>query len=267
MSRIITLTTDFGTRDAFVGTMKGVILNIAPQTILVDITHQIAPQNVRQGAFLFAASCKYFPPDAIHVVVVDPGVGSARRPIALRVGATVFVAPDNGVITFAVQELAAAQPHSPVQAIHLDRPEYWLPQVSKTFHGRDIFAPCAAHLARGIPFESLGSPIDDWIRLAAPAPAFQADGSIAAHVQDIDGFGNIVIDVADAMLQRADRSRTTISLAGHTLKGIRETYAEVGPGEVLALFGSNGWLEVAVRNGNAAQKWGVRAGDEVVVVP
>ncbi len=267
MSRIITLTTDFGTRDAYVGTMKGVILNIAPHVTIVDITHQVAPQNIRQGALSFAASSKYFPLDAIHVVVVDPGVGSSRRPIAVRVGDTVFIAPDNGVLTPAIQACTAAQPDAPVLAIHLDRPEYWLPHVANTFHGRDIFAPCAAHLARGIPFESLGSPIDDWIRLALPAPTYGADGSIVAHVQDIDGFGNIVIDVVDAALQGADASLTTITLAGHTLRGIRQAYADVAPGELLALVGSSGYLEVALRNGNAAHFLGIRTGDEVVVVP
>ncbi len=267
MTRIITLTTDFGTRDAYVGAMKGVILTIAPQSTIVDITHHVAPQDIQQGAFLFAAAAKYFPPDAIHVVVVDPGVGTARRPIALRVGETVFIAPDNGVLSFAVQSIAAAQPHSPVQSIHLNRREYWLPETSKTFHGRDIFAPCAAHLARGVPFESLGSPIDDWVRLEPPAPTRQRDGSLLAHVRHIDGFGNIVIDLAGDMLQGADRPHTIISIAGHTVQGIRDAYAEVAPGEALALVGSSGLLEVAVRNGNAAQKWGVRTGEEVVIVP
>ncbi len=267
MTHFITLTTDFGTRDAYVGTMKGVILNIAPHVTIVDITHQVAPQNIRQGAFLFASAAQYFPPDVIHVVVVDPGVGSSRRPIAIRVGDTVFVAPDNGVLTLAVQACLAALPDSPVLAIHLDRPEYWLPHVSKTFHGRDVFAPIAAHLARGIPFESLGSPIEDWIRLAVPAPIYREDGSILAHVQDIDGFGNIVIDVVDVALQRVDRSQATVTLAGHTLHGIRQAYADVADGEPLALVGSSGHLEVAIRNGNAAHELSVRAGDEVVIVP
>ncbi len=267
MPRVITLTTDFGTRDPYVGAMKGVILTIAPQSNIVDITHQVAPQDIQQGAFLFAAAARYFPADAIHVVVVDPGVGTARRPIALRVGETVFVAPDNGVLSFAVQAFAAAQPHSTVRAIHLNRPEYWLPQTSMTFHGRDVFAPCAAHLARGIAFESLGSPIDDWLRLEPPAPTRQKDGSLLAHVRHIDAFGNIVIDVTGDSLQGADRSRTTISIAGHAVHGVRDAYGQVAPGEVLALVGSSGWLEIAVRNGNAAQKWGVRTGDEVVIVP
>jgi S-adenosylmethionine hydrolase len=267
MSRIITLTTDFGTRDAYVGTMKGVILTIAPHVTIVDITHQIAPQNIQQGAFLFASAARYFAPDAIHVVVVDPGVGSSRRPIAIRVGGTVFIAPDNGVLTPAVQACAAAQPDAPVLAIHLDRPEYWLPDVGKTFHGRDIFAPCAAHLARGIPFESLGSPIEDWIHLAAAAPTHRADGSLVAHVQDIDGFGNVVIDVVDAFLQGADRSHTTVTLGGRTVRGVRGAYADVAPGELVALVGSSGYLEVALRNGNAARYLGIQTGDEVVIVP
>ncbi len=267
MSRIITLTTDFGTRDAYVGTMKGVILTIAPDVTLVDITHQIAPQDVRQGAFRFASSVQYFPSDTIHVVVVDPGVGSARRPIALRVGETVFIGPDNGVLTPAVQACLAAQPEALLLAIHLDRPEFWLPAVSQTFHGRDIFAPCAAHLARGIPFESLGGPIDDWIRLASAAPTYRADGSIVAHVQDIDGFGNIILDVSDEILRGADRSHISITLGGRSVRGVRRAYADVPPGELVALVGSTGYLEVALREGNAARDCAIRTGDEALVVP
>ena len=156
MNRIITLTTDFGTRDGFVGVMKGVILNINPHANIVDITHDIAPQNIEQGAFLFANAVKYFPANVIHVVVVDPGVGSARRPIAVQLGKTFFVAPDNGVLSRITDHASL-----PIRVVHLTNPAYWLPRVSATFHGRDIFAPVAAHLSLGVPLDALGEPIDD----------------------------------------------------------------------------------------------------------
>lgn len=267
MSRIITLTTDFGTSDGFVGTMKGVILNIDSHATIVDITHEVAPQDIRQGAFLFAASAVYFPSDAIHVVVVDPGVGSERRPIAIEIGETILVAPDNGVVTFAVDRFTAKHPGTPIRAFHLNRPEYWLPHISNTFHGRDIFAPAAAHLSRGFPPDSLGSPIEEWTRVPNAGAALREDGSIVAHVQHIDRFGNVVIDVADTMLPAGDHAQTAITIAGHTVKGIRRTYSDGEPGEVLAVVGSSGYLELAVRNGSAAQKLGAQRGDEAVVVP
>lgn len=258
MNRIITLTTDFGWSDGFVGTMKGVILSINPDATIVDITHDVAPQNIEQGTFLFAASVKYFPANAIHVVVVDPGVGSARRPIVLQVGETVFVAPDNGVLSLAVRD-------APVRAVHLNKREYWLPRVSHTFHGRDVFAPSAAHLSLGVPLEALGEPIDDWVRLAPALPARRADGAIIGRVMHFDRFGNIVTNIGEEMLVCMDRAHIAVNIAGRTLRGVEQTYADAALGELIALIGSSWALEVAARDGNAARELGVRIGDEVVV--
>jgi S-adenosylmethionine hydrolase len=260
MSRIITLTTDFGWSDGFVGTMKGVILSINPFATIVDITHDIAPQSIEQGAFLFSASAKYFPADAIHVVVVDPGVGSARRPIALQMGETVFVAPDNGVLSLAVRD-------APVRAVHLNKREYWLPHVSHTFHGRDVFAPSAAHLSLGVPLEALGEPIDDWARLAPARPMRRADGAIIGCVMHVDRFGNIVTNIGEEMLTAMDQSRIGVNIAGRTLRGVRQTYADAARGELIALISSSWMLEVAAREDSAARELGVRIGDEVIVTP
>ena len=224
MNRIITLTTDFGLNDGFVGTMKGVILGINPEATIVDITHDIAPQNIEQGAFLFANAVKYFPANTIHVVVVDPGVGSTRRPIAMQIGETILVAPDNGVLSRAIlnsefriqnSEIGNRKSESEIRAIYLNRSEYWLPRVSHTFHGRDIFAPVAAHLSRGIALDALGDPIDDWVRLTPGLPTRRADGALVGKVMRIDRFGNIITNIADEML--AGQARARIEIAGSSV--------------------------------------------------
>ncbi|CAG0947644.1 Adenosyl-chloride synthase [Anaerolineae bacterium] len=267
MNRIITLTTDFGLSDGFVGTMKGVILGINPEATIVDITHDIAPQKIESGAFLFANAVKYFPANAIHVVVVDPGVGSARRPIAMQIGETIFVAPDNGVLSRAIQnsEIGNRKSESEIRAVYLNRPAYWLPRVSHTFHGRDIFAPVAAHLSRGIALDTLGDPLDDWVRLAPGVPTRRADGALVGKVLHIDRFGNLITNIADEML--AGQARARIEIAGSVVNGIKQTYADVARGEIIALVGSTGQLEIAVRDGNAAQVFGVRLGDEILIMP
>lgn len=260
MGRIITLTTDFGTQDGFVGVMKGVILGINPEVTLVDITHEIAPQNIAQGALLFTASVKYFPPDSIHLVVVDPGVGSARRPIAVQAGRALFVAPDNGVISQAIGA-------TPARAVHLNRPEYWLPKPSNTFHGRDIFAPCAAHLSLGVSLEALGEPVEDWVRLSGTIAVRRADGAWDAQVNHIDRFGNVVINLAENALEGLDRRRIQVKIAGRTLQGLFNTYSDVAEGELLALVSSSGYLEIGARNASAAEKLGIRLGDHALIVP
>lgn len=260
MSRIITLTTDFGLSDGFVGVMKGVILSINPDVTIVDITHDIAPQNVEQGAFVFANSYKYFPSNTIHVIVVDPGVGSTRRAIALDADEMIFVAPDNGVLSLAIRH-----PLSAVRAVHLNRPEYWRPHVSNTFHGRDIFAAVAAHLSLGVPLESLGDPIVDWVKLSSCTTAMRTGNEIVGRVVHIDRFGNIVMNIDEEMLKGMDRTRITVTIRGKILHGVRSTYAAVERGESLALISSSGHVEVAVRDGNAAQMLGAKLGDEVVI--
>jgi S-adenosyl-L-methionine hydrolase (adenosine-forming) len=273
MNRIITLTTDFGLTDGFVGTMKGVILSINPNATLVDITHDIAPQNIEQGAFLFANAAKYFPADTIHVVVVDPGVGSARRAIAIKVHETIYVAPDNGVLSLAIsdwrletlRESPIANLQSPFRAVHLNRPAYWLPRVSNTFHGRDIFAPVAAHLSLGVPLETLGDPIDDWVRLSGCAAAFRSGDEIAGRVVHIDRFGNIVTNIGEEMLAGMDRARIVVHIGGKVVRGVKTTYADAARGELIALISSAWQVEVAMREGSAAQTLGIRLGDEVVL--
>jgi len=270
MNRLITLTTDFGLSDGFVGTMKGVILNINPQATIVDITHDIAPQNIEQGAFLFANAAHYFPAHTIHVVVVDPGVGSSRRAIAMQTGETFFVAPDNGVLTTslklkvpsqkldAVQESKIENQKSKILVVHLNRAEYWLTDISNTFHGRDIFAPVAAHLSLGVPLKTMGDPIDDWTRLAIAMPTREANGALVGKVIHIDRFGNLITNIPAEMVAGLKDAR--IEIGESTLRGIRQTYADAAPGELIALVSSSGNLEIAVRQGNASVILGIGIG-------
>lgn len=260
---IITLTTDFGLQDAYVGAMKGVILSIAPGATIVDITHCIPPQAVAQAAFILAAAAPYFPTGTVHVVVVDPGVGGQRRPIAVQTAQAVFVAPDNGVLTPILQ--SGASGGSPMAVIHLTRREYWLPQVSHTFHGRDIFAPVAAYLARGVPITSLGEPISDPVVLDLPQPRRMPDGSLEGQVVYVDQFGNLVTNIPAEWLDRAVQWR--IEVAGHTVERLSATYSDVPSGHLLALIGSVGALELAVREGSAARALGVSIGEPVSVRP
>ncbi len=257
---IITLTTDFGTSDGFVGTIKGVILSINPQATIVDISHDIAPQDVEQGAFVLAAAARYFPQNAIHLVVIDPGVGSERRPIAIQRADTIYIAPDNGVLSLAISNF---QP--PISVVHLSRPQYWLPNVSNTFHGRDIFAPCAAHLSLGVPLEALGEPITDWVKLQYILPSRREDGAIVGRVAHIDRFGNVVTSISEDMLQGMNHQRLVIEISGKRVSGLKRTYADGAAGELVALINSGWLLEIAQREGNAAKTLGVKLGDEVVV--
>lgn len=260
MNRIITLTTDFGLSDTFVGVMKGVILSLNSDATIVDITHDVTPQNIAQGAFLFANAFNHFPANTIHVVVIDPGVGGARRPIAVRVGETIFAAPDNGVLSTALESLKLL-PH----VVHLNKREYWRAQVSNTFHGRDIFAPVAAHLSLGVPLEALGEPIDDWVRLSQCHAAWRADNEIVGQVVHIDRFGNIITNISEGMLKGLNHARVIVTIRGISIQGIHATYSAVGRGELLSLVSSGRTLEVAVREGNAAQVTRAQIGDEVVL--
>ena len=254
---VITLTTDFGWSDGFVGMMKGVILNINPDATVIDITHDIAPQNIEQGAFLFANAYQYFPANTIHVVVIDPGVGSARRPIAVQAGETFFVAPDNGVLSSVLSSSSTV--------VHLNHSEYWLSRVSHTFHGRDIFAPVAAHLSLGVPLEALGDPITDWVRLSQCSASWRAGDEIIGRVMHVDRFGNVITNIGEEMLTGMNRARVVVTIRGKSIIGIQATYANVAPGAVLALVSSSGHLEIAAREANAAQLLGARTGDEIVL--
>jgi len=276
---LVTLTTDFGSADGYVGTMKGVILTIAPTAHLVDISHEIAPQNLRQAAYVLYTSYPFFPPGTVHLVVVDPGVGSARRPIALRTPAGDFVAPDNGVLSYVMAR-------EPVEAlVELSDSRYRLPQISYTFHGRDIFAPAAAYLAAGVPITSLGSPVSDPVTFSPPSVEI-TPGGITGEVLHADHFGNVITSIgllawseSDLVLtpafreaQRGEPVRfratgATVTIAGQEIAGVHRTYAKVAPGETLALVGSEGHLEIAVRDGSAVQRLGLHPGDTVILRP
>jgi S-adenosylmethionine hydrolase len=257
---IITITTDFGLKDGNVGVMKGVIWGIAPDTQFADISHMISPQNVLEGALILARSIFYYPPGSIHLAVVDPGVGTTRRPIAARLGAQRFVGPDNGLITQILER--AENELWPVEIIHLDKPQYRLPEVSHVFHGRDIFAPAAGYLAAGVSLEMLGTPISDPVRLRLPIPEPTEHG-LRGEVIHIDHFGNISTNIRYERLGEVDGA--TIKLCGVAITGLMKTFGERPVGELIALYGSTGNLLVSVVNGSAAQRLGAKIGDPVEV--
>jgi S-adenosylmethionine hydrolase len=241
--------------------MKGVILNIAPQTQIVDLSHLISPQNVREAALILARSVPYFPAGAIHVVVVDPGVGTNRRPIAAQIGSQRFVLPDNGILTRLLER--AEQSKQTVEIVHLDTPAFWLPQISLVFHGRDIFAPVAGHLAKGVPFSELGSPLSDPVRLALSHPQ-QTQTGFAGEVIHIDHFGNIATNIRHEHL--GETRKLTVHLGEHWIYGLVQTFGEKSAGEAVALYGSTGDLIISIVNGNAAQSLGVQVGDPIEIL-
>ena len=252
----ITLTTDFGTRDHFVGTMKGVILGIAPHVRIVDITHEIPPYQLSEAAFSIAQAWRYFPKGSIHVVVVDPGVGSARRPILCEAEGHFFVAPDNGVLSMIYDES-----RHKVRAI--SNAKLFLKKVSKTFHGRDVFAPVAAHLAKGLAPAVFGKPIHDPVRNVLLKPAKLSRHKWSGLVLKTDHFGNLITNfhvdefpdlVTQPIELRAGLERIT-RLAG--------TYAETAIGELFAIIGSSGYVEVVVNQGSAAKLLGIGTGSPI----
>ncbi|HLG71436.1 MAG TPA: SAM-dependent chlorinase/fluorinase [Chloroflexota bacterium] len=250
MRPVIALLTDFGLEDHYVGVMKAVIAGIAPEANVVDISHAVPPQAILAGQRLLQASVPYLPDGAIVLAVVDPGVGSERRPMALRSGRLTFVGPDNGLFT----------PWLPGEvAVELTAPEFRLPEVSATFHGRDVFAPAAAHLAAGVPLEKLGPKLADSVRLDPPRPRTAQDGTIQGEVVYVDHFDNLITNIGGV---RGGTAR----IRGHDLP-VQATYSAVNPGELLALIGSDGALEVAMRNGSAAAYLSAEAGEPVTWRP
>ena len=257
---IVTLMTDFGLKDGNVGVMKGIIVGIAPQAQLIDISHLISPQNIPEAALILLRSAPYFPAGTVHVVVVDPGVGTSRRPLAARMGDQFYIGPDNGILTLWLERLEAQA--QPVNFYHLDRPEFWLPEVSHVFHGRDIFAPCAAHLAAGTPIDQLGTPVKDAVRLQLSRPQRTASG-LRGQVIHIDHFGNLATDIRVEHLQKSPD--VIVSLGGVKVVGMVDTFGERPPGSLVALFGSTGNLIISVVNGSAADKLQAHIGDTVDV--
>ncbi len=260
--KIITLLTDFSPRDGNVGVMKGVIWGIAPEVQISDLSHDVSPQNIREAAFILARSAPYFPEGTIHVVVVDPGVGTKRRPLAARLGEQYFVAPDNGVLTPLIER--AEREGQPTQFVHLDQPQYWLPEVSDVFHGRDIFAPVGAHLAQGIPLESLGAPMDDPILILWPHPTRTAEG-VRGEIVYIDHFGNLATNIQRADL--ADLGEVTVQLCGVEIQGLVRAFGQRPVGSLVALYSSTDALIVAVVNGSGAERLNAQIGDVVEVTP
>lgn len=266
MGAVITLTTDFGISDAYVATMKGVILGINPDANIVDICHTIAPQNIAQAAFVISTAYRYFPERTVHVIVVDPGVGSRRRAVLLRTPRADFVGPDNGVFSYIIQEMTgkpvtgnAIKLKPDVTAVSLTKQRFWLPQVSATFHGRDVFAPVAAHVSLGKPLDSFGEKITSLATVPLLYPR-QTPGGITGHIVHIDNFGNLITNIRRDSLPHK-RSATSVTIGSKKIDGLARTYAE-GEG-LLALIGSHGYLEVSLKNGNASGFLGVGAGDQV----
>ena len=256
---VLTLLTDFGTQDGFVGAMKGVIWSICPDVKIADISHQIKPQNLQQGAIILWRAAPFFGEGTVHVAVVDPGVGTQRRPIAAQLGTQFYVAPDNGLLTPLIQDAESRNLHR--KFVDLDQPEYWLNQVSGTFHGRDIFAPVGAHLAAGVPLEKLGTPINDPVLMTLPKPE-KTKAGWKAEITIIDGFGNLRTNLLADLIEGEAR----VWILGEKIDGIVKSYGHRKIGDLVALVDSEGYLEVAVVNGSAAERLGAKTGDAVEVL-
>lgn len=297
---LITLTTDFGQADGYVGTMKGVIFSRAPHVQIIDLSHDIAPQDVAAGAFVLYRAYRYFPPQTIHVAVIDPGVGTARRALLLVTDQGRFVGPDNGLFSYILREAVAlaagwtgapasvpavwhpgfdldaalaSTPRASLPAAYvLNNPRYWLAgpgtgtnAAGATFHGRDVFAPVAAHLANGAAPGDLGQPVplEGLVSLPAPTPRHAPD-AIEGRVIAVDHFGNLITNIAAGLLPTlGPLERLQVMLGSHRLQGIHATYGAQPPGTALALINSAGLLEIAVREENAARQLGGQVGDEV----
>jgi S-adenosyl-L-methionine hydrolase (adenosine-forming) len=263
-SAIITLTTDFGLTDHFVGAMKGVILEIAPEAQIIDISHAVQPFDILDGALTISQAYSYFPSDTVHMVIVDPGVGTARRPIILRGDRHNFVAPDNGVLSLIYDR----EPRMAVR--HITAEHYFLQPQSNTFHARDIFSPVAAYLSKGIAPDRFGDEITDYVRFGAPRPKPVDERTLRGVVLKVDRFGNLITNITaqDAPQLFAGTAQGFKIAIGNKSQATRicSNYAEGAPGEVFGILGSMGFLEVATNRGSAVQLMGAGKGSEVNVV-
>ena len=278
MSKTIALLTDFGLEDTYVGVMKAVILTICPTAQIVDITHAIQPQNVREAAFALLNSHRYFPAGTVFCVVVDPGVGSDRHPIAVRTEHSTFVAPDNGVLSYAL-----AGSDEKYRAVKLENPKYYASQVSSTFHGRDMFSPVAAHLAASpAAFDDMGEALSSIVTFASPQLSY-ARNRLVGEVMHIDHFGNIITSIGSFSWDGDDKLRFSpiwgdgiptlkvsanqahITIHSHTAHGIAHAYHEVQPGTLMVHIDSNGFLEISANQDDAAARLDVQIGDKVIL--
>jgi len=279
---MVTLTTDFGLADGYAGIMHGVVQSICPGVPVVDLTHQVAPQDVRSAAYLLYAAYPYFSADTVHCVVVDPGVGTSRRAIAVQTPRGCFVAPDNGVLSYVLDR-------EPVTAaVSLTNPRYHLSPVSRTFHGRDVFAPVAAHLACGVPLPDLGESIARWVTFSVPHISVRPGGGLGGVVIHVDRFGNLITSIGQLLWRGDDlsvqpafstpggrgmgqwslpfpASEVWVRVGGRCIEGIQPVYGDAPAGELLALVGSIGHLEIAVAGGSAARVLGAGVGAEVIL--
>lgn len=256
MRPIITLTTDFGLKDPYQGAMKGAILSINPEVRFVDITHQVRPGNIVEGAFIFFEAYKYFPAGAIHIGVVDPGVGGSRRPVLVQTERFFFIGPDNGIFGLAVKNEKVKK------IVHLKEARYFRQEVSNTFHGRDIFGPVAAHLSLGVNPASFGPEVVSAFDIAFPEPV-EKDGAVTGEVVYVDSFGNLITNIEAVHL--AAYKGVEVSIKGRVIKGLTRTYSAARTDAPIALIGSSGHLEVALNSESAANILGVDTGERVAV--
>ena len=255
---VITMLTDFGISDTFVAQMKGVMLGICPEAAIVDITHEVPPQDVRAGAILLASAAPTFPPATIHMAVVDPEVGTNRKILCAIAGRHIFLAPDNGILTLVLRE-------NPIGWIFEVKNSYYFRKfVSSTFQGRDVFAPVAAHLATGISPAKLGPQVDEIVRLGIPTAKLKSDGTVVGEVILIDHFGNALTNIPQKSLRKIPGERE-VYVKNKNIGRIVDAFAERPEGRPLAVFGGSGRLEIAVCNGNAAEMFGLKRGDKIML--
>jgi len=284
MAPIITLTTDFGSSDAYVAAMKGVILSINPEANIVDITHSIEPQNIAQGAFILSLCYRYFPNQTVHMAIVDPDVGSKRQGIILKTPSALFVAPDNGILSYIIEsyQLSAISIESPsvslinqattstqkimikkgLEVVAITDPRFWRHPVSSTFHGRDIFAPVAAGLSLGISPYEFGEKITSLHFSPSKKPSLDLQGNLIGHILYIDHFGNLITNIKSSDLPGKD---IIIEVAEHCIQGISSYYAQ--DEGLMAILGSSGYLEISLGNGSACDFLNMGVGDEIRVIP
>jgi S-adenosylmethionine hydrolase len=276
MSPIITLTTDFGYDDVYVAALKGAVLSTNPEANIIDISHSIEPQNILQAAFILGIAYRYFPKQTIHVAIVDPGVGSERQGIILKTPSALFVAPDNGILSYIIDDLFLVENRpltqhtnglkeivfkTGLEAVAITDPRFWRHPVSPTFHGRDIFAPVAAGLSLGISLYEFGEKVKSLHVLSIPKPSCDPDGNLVGLVLHIDHFGTLITNIKNNELPGKD---ILIEVAGHRIQGISDYYAQ-NEG-ILAIPGSSGYLEVSLRDGSASDFLGTVVGDEIKVI-
>lgn len=259
MRNVITLTTDFGLQDYYVGAMKAAMLNIAPEVRLVDLSHEIPSQDIMAGSWILKNSAMLFPSGTVHTVVVDPGVGTDRDAIALKMADQYFVGPDNGIFSLLARD-------NDYKAVRLTKQQYWRNDPSNTFHGRDIFAPVAAHLSQGVALEDLGEPAEDLVSYRWTVPIADKDG-LEGMIIHIDNFGNLITNIPEDLLEEVIEEKNIRIYVGNTiLDEIGTTFGEVTEGEPVAYIGSSGMLEVGINKGSAEEMLSVQKGAQISII-